>query len=303
VASVTSVSSDVVKVGDVEIAYDTRGHGDPILLVSGFGMTRAMWDDELCDRLATYGFQVVRMDNRDTGASTRLARLGVPDVRRLFLRSMLGQTVTPLYTLEDMARDALGLMSSLGHARFHVVGASMGGMIAQTLALDHGDRLLSMTSIMSTPGGRRYSFASPRAFMGIMRPMPKDPKAQVEHFMQVFKLIAGDGLPFEEARTRGLAESLVASKPSSASTARQLAAILDSSGRRRKRLPTIKTRTLVIHGSHDPLLPVRGSKAMAKLIAGAELLVIEGMGHAFPSSLYERIADVIARHAKRAQAA
>lgn len=231
------MTSGVARVGELDLAYDTRGAGEPLLLVAGFGMTRAMWSDELSDKLAGRGLQVVRMDNRDTGGSTRLTKLGVPDVPRLFLRSILGRTVTPLYTIEDMAHDAVGLMKSLGHGRFHVVGASMGGMIAQTIALEHPATLASMTSIMSTPGGRRYSFASLGALRGIMQRVPQDPKEQVEHFVRVFRVIAGDGLPFDEARARVTAEALAAAKPSTAGSARQFAAILDSSGRRRRRLP------------------------------------------------------------------
>jgi pimeloyl-ACP methyl ester carboxylesterase len=157
------VTSGVVRVGEIDIAYDARGEGVPMLLIAGFGMTRDMWDSAFCDGLASRGYTVVRMDNRDTGLSTRLSALGFPDIPRLFVRSVLGRTVTPPYTLEDMARDAVGLMKSLGHARFHVVGASMGGMIAQTIALEHPASVASLTSIMSTPGGRRYSFASPGA--------------------------------------------------------------------------------------------------------------------------------------------
>jgi pimeloyl-ACP methyl ester carboxylesterase len=294
-----SVVLAVVRVGDVDVAYDTRGSGVPMLLVSGFGMTRAMWDEAFCDALVAKGFQVVRMDNRDTGASTRLSALGVPDGLAFLRRSLFGLPVSPPYRLEDMAADALGVMTALGHKRFHVVGASMGGMIAQTLALDHADRLLSMTSIMSTPGGRRYSVSSPGALRGITRRLPKEPEAQVEHLMRVFRMLAGNTGPFEEARTRRLAESLVASKPSAAGSARQFGAIIESSARRRQRLSTIKTPTLVIHGKQDPLLPLRGAKAMSRLIPGAKLLLVEGMGHHFPSNKYGELAEAIGVHANR----
>jgi pimeloyl-ACP methyl ester carboxylesterase len=294
------VTDGVARLGKIEIAYDTRGSGPPLLLVAGFGMPRAMWSDALSDTFASRGFSVVRMDNRDTGASTRLTELGVPDGKKQLLRSMLGLTVKPLYTLEDMAADCVALMKSLGHDRFHVVGASMGGMIAQTLALDHADKLLSMTSIMSTPGGRRYSFASVRGFRLIMTPPPRDPKEQLPHFVEVFRVLGGEGSTFDEERLHTLAEQLVAAKPSVAASARQFEAILDSSGRRPARLPSIKTPTLVIHGTLDPLLPVRGSKALARLIPGAGLLLVPGMGHDFPSSKNELIVDAIAKHAKAA---
>jgi pimeloyl-ACP methyl ester carboxylesterase len=294
-----SVTAGTVRAGELDIGYDSRGSGEPLLLIAGFGMTRVMWSDDFCERLAGRGFLVVRMDNRDTGASTRMTALGVPDIPRLFGRSLLGLRVTPKYTLEDMARDAVGAMAGLGHPRFHAVGASMGGMIAQTLALDHAGSLGSMTSIMSTPGGRRYSFGRLGALRGILRRMPKEPAAQVEHFVSLFRLIAGTGTPYDEERGRRTAEAIVASKPSTAGTARQFAAILDSSGRRRPRLSGIRTPTLVIHGTHDPLLPIRGSRAMARLIPGAELLVVEGMGHLIPSPRYDLVCDAIARNAAR----
>ncbi len=291
-------------IGGLTLGYDTRGSasGEPLLLVAGFGMPRAMWSDEFCDTLAGRGFQVVRMDNRDVGSSTRLQALGVPNIRRMFVRSLLGWPLDgeAPYRLEDMAADAVGLMARLGHDRFHVVGASMGGMIAQTLALDHPARLLTLTSIMSTPGGRRYSFAKPSALGSILRRAPTEPRAQVEHFVRLFRVIAGDGVPFDEARARVTAEAVVASKPSPAGTARQFAAILESSGRRRARLHGIRTPTLVIHGTHDPLLPVRGSEAMAKLIPGAKLLIVEGMGHLIPRARYGLVTDAIASLARGA---
>jgi pimeloyl-ACP methyl ester carboxylesterase len=296
----TSVTNGVAQVNGIDLAYDVRGSGEPLLLIAGFGMTRVMWDEDFCDTLVGHGFQVVRLDNRDTGASTRLSKLGVPNVPKMFLGSLLGRKLTSPYRLEDMADDAFGVMSHLGHERFHVVGASMGGMIAQTMALDHGERLLSLTSIMSTPGGRRYSFAQPKALRGILQPMPTDAAAQIEHFVRLFRVIGGTGLPFDEPRARRTAEAMVASKPSPSGSARQFAAILQSSNRRRARLPSIKTPTLVIHGTHDPLLPVRGGKAMAKIIPGAELLVVEGMGHMVHGPIQERIAAAIAKNAKRA---
>jgi pimeloyl-ACP methyl ester carboxylesterase len=294
------VKTGTVRVDDVDVAYDVRGAGEPLLLIAGYSMTRVMWDEELCDRLASRGFEVARIDNRDTGASTRMQALGVPNIPRMFARSLLGLSLAPAYTLEDMSKDALGVMSHLGHERFHVVGASMGGMIAQTLAIGHAGRIASLTSIMSTPGGRRYSFASLRALGALLERVPKEPAAQVEHFVRVFRFIAGNELPFDEARSRRVAESLVASKPSASGSARQFAAILESSGRRRRDLAAVRTPTLVVHGSVDPLLPVRGARAMARMMRGSELLVIEGMGHMIPASRYDVVIDAIARNAKRA---
>jgi pimeloyl-ACP methyl ester carboxylesterase len=294
------MKTGTVRIDDLDVAYDVRGEGQPLLLVAGYTMTRAMWDPELCDRLVERGFKVVRLDNRDTGESTRPRHLGVPNVPKSFLRSLLGLRLAPAYTLEDMAGDAFGVMSHLGHARFHVVGASMGGMIAQTMAIQHPERIASLTSIMSTPGGRRYSFASVRALGALLDRLPKEPAAQVEHFTRVLHFIGGDAMPADEARTRRLAESLVASRPSASGSARQFAAILESSGRRRPHLRHVRTPTLIVHGTRDPLLPVRGARAMVRLMPNAELLVVEGMGHAIASFRYEMMADAVQRNANRA---
>ena len=294
------MKTGTVKVGDIEVAYDVRGAGEPLLLVAGFTMTRVMWDEELCARLVDRGFQVIRFDNRDTGGSTRAHHLGIPNVPRQLVRSLLGLSLRPAYTLEDMAGDALGLMTHLGHERFHVVGASMGGMIAQTLAIGHAGRVASLTSMMSTPGGRRYSIASPRALGTLLGRLPREPAEQVEHFVRVFHFIGGEAVRVDEARSRRVAESLVASKPSASGSARQFAAILESSGRRRRHLSAIRIATLVLHGTKDPLLPVRGARAMSRMIPGAELVLVDGMGHIIPSSRYELVADAIARNAKRA---
>ncbi len=282
---------------DLQIAYDVRGAGPPMLLLSGVGLARCMWDDELCDTLAQSGFTVVRMDNRDTGESTRFKALGMPPVKTQLLRSFLGLSVRAPYRLEDMGADGFGLMSHLGYERFHVVGASMGGMIAQTMALDHPERLLSLTSMISTPGGRRYAMASPRALVELFKPLAKEPRAQVEQLVKVMRLFAGNVLPFEEDNVRRFAEAQVASEPSPSGSARQMVAILESSGRRRARLPTITTPTLVVHGTVDPLLPLSGGKATARLIPGAELLVVTGMGHILPHAKYPLILGTLARHA------
>ena len=295
-----TITAGTVRVGEIDVAYDTRGSGPPLLLIAGFGMTRGMWDEELCDAVAARGFSVVRMDNRDTGGSTRLDQLGMPDAKSMMLRSLLGLAIAPPYTLEDMAGDAVGLMKSLGHARFHVVGASMGGMIAQTIALDHPAHVASLTSIMSNPGGRRYAIGKLGAFRAIMEPMPRGDEARVRHLMRVLRVICGDGTPFEEERMRTFVAALVATRPDPRGSARQLGAILDSSGRRRARLGAIKTPTLVVHGSHDPLVPLRGGKETARLIPGAELLIVAGMGHWIPSPRYALIADAVAKLSKRA---
>ena len=300
----STAKNDVTKttrVGDVEIAYDVRGKGEPILLVPGLAMSRLMWPDELCNLLAALGFEVVRMDNRDAGESSLMKDARVPNVMAIMQRTFFGRPVDVPYMLEDMAEDAFGLMSALGHERFHVVGASMGGMIAQTMAIARPERLRTMTSIMSGPGGRRYAVSKIGALRALMTPMPRDPAAQIEHLVGTFRVLNGDELPFDEAAARRYAEVHCAGGVSPAASARQLAAILHSSNRRRTLLWNVKTPTLVIHGSGDPLLPLRGAAAMAAQMPDAELLVVRGMGHNFPPSTVPLVTGAIASHARRAK--
>ena len=295
-----SPSRGRVRVGNVDVAYDVRGKGEPLLLVPGLSMRRLMWADELCDALAAMGFRVVRMDNRDAGESSRLDDARAPDVRALLQRSWLGLSVDVPYTLEDMAEDAFGLMTALGHDRFHVAGASMGGMIAQTMAIARPERLRSMTSIMSGPGGRRYAIGKLAALRALLTPLPRERPAQVEHLVATFRILHGNELPFDEAHARALAEAQCDVVTSRAAVARQFAAIIHSSPRRRALLRNVKTPTLVVHGSCDPLLPLRGAVATARHVRGAELLVVRGMGHDLPAPVLPLVAGAIATHARKA---
>jgi pimeloyl-ACP methyl ester carboxylesterase len=287
-----------VRVGSVDIAYDVRGTGEPLLLIPGLAMPRLMWPDELCIQLAQLGFRVVRIDNRDVGSSSRF-EARPPDVRKLLGRAFLGLAVTAPYRLEDMAADAFGVMRALGHERFHVAGASMGGMIAQTMAILSPDRLHTMTSVMSGPGGRRYAVGKLAALRALVTPLPRERSAQIDRLMTTFRILNGNDLPFEEPRMRALAEMLADGATSRSASARQLGAIIESMGRRRALLRNVRTPTLVIHGTADPLLPMRGAVATARHIAGAELLVVRGMGHDFQTPVLPLIAGAIATHARR----
>jgi ubiquinone biosynthesis protein COQ4 len=288
-----------VRVGALDIAYDIRGSGEAILLIPGVTMRRIMWPDALADALAGRGFTVVRIDNRDAGDSSRV-KARPPNVLALMRRSLLGQSVEVPYRLEDMAQDAFGLMRALGFEHFHVAGASMGGMIAQTMAILHPERLLSLISVMSGPGGRRYAFGKPAAVRALLSPVPKEREAHIERLVDSFRILGGGGLPFDEETARIVATAQVDGGTSPSAAARHFGAIIESSGRRRPLLRKVTTPTLVIHGSHDPLLPMRGAVATARHIRGAELVVIEGMGHDFPAPLHSTIADTIAAHARRA---
>lgn len=294
-------SPKTTRVGPVDIAYDLRGPAEApaILLVPGLAMSRLMWPEELCELLVTMGFLVVRMDNRDAGESTIMKDARVPNVIGVMQKTFFGLPVEVPYQLEDMAEDAFGLMAALGHERFHVVGASMGGMIAQTMAIAKPERLRTMTSIMSGPGGRRYAVGKVGALRSLLTPMPRDSAAQIEHLVETFRILNGGELPFDEAAARRYAEVHCAGGVSPAASARQLAAILHSSNRRRALLRNVQTPTLVVHGSGDPLLPMRGAVAMAAQMPNAELLVVRGMGHNFPPSTVPLVAGAIASHARR----
>ena len=297
-ATPAAKSEGRVRVGTIDVAYDVRGSGEPMLLISGFSLRRIMWPDALCDALADAGFSVIRMDNRDAGDSSRVEALP-PNVRAVMLRSFLGFAVDVPYRLEDMADDAFGLMHALGHERFHVVGASMGGMIAQTMAIMRPERLRTMTSIMSGPGGRRYAIGKLSALRALLSPVPPERDAQIERLMKVFRILNGGGLPFDEAASRVFAVAQVDGGTSPAAGARHFGAILESARRRRVLLRNVTTPTLVIHGSHDPLLPLRGGVATARHIAGAELFVVKGMGHNLPAPVLPDLADAIAKHARK----
>ena len=294
-------ASGTKRIGDLDIGYDVRGEGPPLLLVAGFGMTRNMWRDPFCDKLVAEGLTVVRMDNRDTGASSRLERRA-PDLTRSMLRSLVGLPIAAPYTLSDMASDALGLMTSLGHERFHIAGASMGGMIAQTAAIEQPDRLRSLTSIMSTPGGRRYSFAKPGTLLQLIKPMPPSPDAQLAQMMALMKTLGGTVLPFEEDAIREMLVEHAATRPSVAGSLRQFTAILEAGGRRLAQLPLVKTPTLVIHGSEDPLLPVRGGRATARLVPGSRFMLVDGMGHSFHTSINDEVTRALGAHTRSAEA-
>jgi pimeloyl-ACP methyl ester carboxylesterase len=280
----------------IEIDYESHGQGEPLVLIMGFGAQRIMWPRELVEQLVQAGFQVITFDNRDVGKSTKLNHLGVPDVRKTLVKSLLGMPVNGPYRIADMARDVVGLLDALDIERAHVAGASMGGMIAQELAIAHGPRLLTMTSIMSSPGGRRYSVGRPEA---IGRLVDKPAKSREEHadkLVQTFRVLSGKGFPFDAARTHGLGLEAWDRGVFPAGAARQFGAVLDSTSDRRARLQHVRVPSLVLHGTDDPLIPERAGKATARLIPGARYMPIPGMGHSFPVSAMPVLGGAIHSH-------
>jgi pimeloyl-ACP methyl ester carboxylesterase len=282
----------------IEIAYETIGDpsNPPLLLVMGLGTQLIHWDIELCERFAERGFHVIRFDNRDAGRSTYIDA-PVPNIRR----AMAGLRIDAPYLLGDMADDAFGLLDHLGTEAAHVVGASMGGMIAQTMAIRSPERVLSLTSIMSTTGERRAGRPKLRVWGVLLRRAPRDKDAAVEYFVKVFRLIGSKGFPADEDRIRAHAAEAYDRGHSPAGTGRQLAAIM-ASGDRTERLRGLQVPTLVFHGRDDPLVPFRGGRATAEAIPGARLIGIPGMGHDLPRQVWPQLVDAVAETAARASA-
>ena len=282
----------------LDLCYDTFGdpQAQPLLLIMGLGAQMIVWDDEFCALLAGRGYRVIRFDNRDIGLSTRLGDAGVPDVAAGMMAAMQGQPVSAPYLLRDMAADAVGLMDALGIGSAHVVGASMGGAIAQTLAIEHPQRLRTLTSIMATTGAPGLPPPKPEAMAVLFKPTPTDQAAYLASYLQTWQVLRGPGFPLDEARDLERAGQSFARGLNPAGVARQLMAIL-ASGSRQQALRSVSVPTLVIHGRADPLVPVECGIDTARAVPGAELLVIDGMGHALPITMWPQIVEAIARHA------
>ena len=286
----------------IQIEYDTSGDPstEPLLLIIGLGAQMIAWDDDLCRDLAGRGHYVIRFDNRDVGLSTKFEEAGVPHLIELIGKAMAGEKVTVPYTLDDMADDSVGLLDALGIRKAHICGMSMGGMIAQTIAIRHPSRVLSLISIYSNTGNPELPQPKPEIMGLLITPPPKEREANIEHTFGIFKTIAGPGFLFDEKWARKiLAESYDRSFYPQGMD-RQLAAII-AHGNRGPALASVKVPTLVIHGTGDPLVPVEGGKDTAKAIPGAELLLIEGMGHDLPhGGAWPRIVEAITAHTKKA---
>jgi pimeloyl-ACP methyl ester carboxylesterase len=281
----------------IELCYQEIGDqdGEPLVLVMGLATQMIAWHEGLCRLLAERGYRVIRFDNRDIGRSTKLDGAGVPS--RVDL--LLGRRASAPYLLGDMAKDVVGLLDHLEIGQAHVVGASMGGMIVQQMAIDHPDRLRSMVSIMSTTGNRRSGQPSLKTF-GILLGNPPKGRAQViERAVRTFKVIGSPGFPFEEDTVREMAALSYDRGHSASGVMRQLHAIV-ASGDRTEALRHVQVPAAVIHGTRDPLVKPSGGRATAKAIPGARLMMIDGMGHDLPRDLWPTFAQAINTNAKRA---
>lgn len=288
----------------LQIEVDVQGpeHGEPILLIMGLGMQLIGWPDELVQMLLQRGFRVIRHDNRDVGLSQGFDRLGVPNLMVEALRHRLRLRVRAPYQLADMAADALGVLDALGIAHAHIVGASMGGMIAQHIAAKHPRRVKSLTLIMTTSGARELQQARPQVARVLMsRPQQPDASTYMAHMSHVLSVIGSPAYPPDPQRLqqRLMASFQRAYRP--AGTARQLVAVV-ADGDRSPLLQRIVAPTRVIHGEADPLVPVPAAHDLVKKIPGAVADIVPGMGHDLPLPLLPRIAEGIASNAARAAA-
>jgi pimeloyl-ACP methyl ester carboxylesterase len=293
-----------VTTNGIEIEYETHGSSDDpvVLLIMGLGGQLTLWPVEFCDALVARGFRVIRYDNRDIGLSTKFDHAGLPDIAKITRDAIMKKPVSVAYTLNDMAADANGLLEALGIERAHIVGASMGGMIAQLVAAKYPQRVLSLTSIMSSTGNPTLPPPKMEALAILTdRPASTDEEDMVNFGVKAARVIGSPGYPAAEQRLRDNVRRDFRRSFSPGGYSRQMAAII-ANGDRRDILKQIRCPTLVIHGDADPLVPAEAGRDTARSISGAELMVIPGMGHDLPLELHHTIADAIADLAAKAQA-
>jgi len=285
-------------VNDIEICYESFGPSDapPLLLVMGLGAQMTLWSTGFVSELVDRGFRVIRFDNRDVGLSSK-SEGDPPDVMALYAQAMTGEKVEAPYSLSTMAADAIGLLDVLGIDAAHIVGASMGGMIVQMMAIEHPDRVLSLTSIMSTTGANDVGQPSPEAIGALLAPPPVGREAAIESGIITGRIISGSLFDEAEARARAIEAYDRCFFP--AGPAFQIAAIA-ATGDRTEQLKSVEMPTLVVHGREDPLVTLSGGEATAAAVPGADLLVLGRMGHDVPPLYWSQIADAILGTAERA---
>jgi len=291
---------EFVNLGQVELCYERFGDPDDptVLLVMGLGTQMLAWHEEFCEQLVERGFQVIRYDNRDVGRSTHFRSVSPPRPFELARR----RPRQLAYTLADMAGDAAGLLDHLELDAAHLVGASMGGMIAQTLAAREPARVRSLVSVMSNTGSLRSGQPAFRVYPHFLRRPERGLDAYAERAVALFRVIGSPEFPMDEDEVRAVvARSFERGGGDLAGTMHQLGAIL-AAGNRTAELRRIEAPTLVIHGTKDRMIPASGGKATARAIPGARLMLIDGMGHDLPRALWPRLADAIAEHALTAEA-
>jgi pimeloyl-ACP methyl ester carboxylesterase len=293
----------IARANGIELCYEIFGDAsaEPMLLIMGLGAQMIHWDDDFCRQLAARGFRVIRFDNRDIGKSSKMTggkRLTLLELLKL---RFLKVPVAAPYKLRDMAQDTIALMDVLGIKSAHLVGASMGGMIAQEIAISFPQRVCSLTSIMSTTGNPRLPPPTREAAAILMAPPPITKEEYFVRYAQTWKILRAGRFPEDEALDRARAERTYQRGLTPGGVGRQLRAVL-ASGSRKERLRAVKAPTLVIHGSRDPLVRPEAGRDTAASIPGAKLMMIEGMGHALPIPMWPTIIDAIDQHAHEASA-
>jgi len=271
----------------IEVAYERLGdeQAPPVLLVMGVGAQMIGWPDGFCDELVGRGLQAIRFDNRDAGLSSHFAGAPVPDLAA----ALAGDFSSAAYTLSDMAADAVGLLDALDLVSAHVVGASMGGMIAQAMAIEHPGRIRSLTSIMSTTGDRSVGQPRTEALVALAGPPPVSRSEVIDRSVRAFRAVGSPGFRVDQAELRERAGRAYDRAYDPLGLARQAVAIL-ASGDRTAALASVHVPTLVVHGSDDAMCDVSGGRATAAAVPGAELVIFEGMGHDLPRALWPEMA-------------
>lgn len=292
------------KANGIEIEYDTFGDrsSPPILLIMGLGGHMIYWDEGLCENFAKAGHFVIRFDNRDIGLSSKIEEAGDPDLMQAFQAKMSGQEIKAFYTFDEMADDSIGLLDFLGIEKAHICGISMGSAITQTIGIRHPSRVISLIPIMGNTGNPENPQPKPEIFAPFLTPPPKELTLDfwIDLFLTSNRMWSGPGYPFNENWFRKKAIEAFNRSTYSQGIARQILAGM-AHGDRRPGLASVKAPTLVIHGADDPLIHVDCGKDTAKSIPGAELLIIEGMGHELPhgTGAWLKVFDAVVGHTKK----
>ncbi len=290
-----------VDANGIQIEYETFGEPDSpaLLLIKGLAGQLIDWDEKLCRQLAQNGHYVIRFDNRDAGLSSKIEKAGVPDLMQTIEAMMKGEMINPPYTIEDMAADTVGLLDALGIGKAHICGMSMGGMIAQTIALNYPNRALSLISIYSRTGDPEEPQPKPEAMQLLLTPSPEERDAYIKFGVKLFTTISGPGFPYDEEWLRRHMAQAYDRSFCPQGAARQLVAIFTQKNRK-PALKSLATPTLVIHGSDDPLVRVACGKNTAAAIPGAKLMIIDGMGHDLPhGGAWPQIIDAMIEHTQK----
>ena len=285
-----------VRANGLDIVYEERGEGRPLVLVAGIGMQLVAWPEGFLEALRARGFRVIVFDNRDVGLSSKLDHAGVPAVRGLLARALVGMRVSAPYTLFDMAGDVAGLMDALDLERAHVVGVSLGGMVAQAMAIAHARRVQTLVSMMSHPGGGLLFVGLPHATAKLLQPPARSRAEAIARQVDFFRTVGSRKFRRDEAGIADRAARAYDRGYHPAGFARQFAAVL-ATGDMRPRLTAVRSPTLVLHGSVDPIIRAAAGRETARAISGAEFRLIDGWGHDLPDGAWSLLADHIAGHA------